>query len=1230
VCAGISSIWLTRHWAFVTIAASIGNASWANHSARINAMRLLGPLSLVVCLFFVVTGSTAQETPAPASQPPSVDPAAADPVADDSPPPLREQTIYIPYNKLREVFEQQGRGVFLPYEKFQELWRQARAHQDKPPEAKPPVGALIAEVHSEATVEKDVVSVSATLHIELLSEGWHQIPLRLSDAALSSATIAGEPAHVTFDAKHGYRLLIHHEQKDPVQVKLILNYAKAYAKSPGQNSVTFQAPQASINRWQIRIPQLGVKVNVQPLIAATELPPSDPPAEGEAPVEETVVQAFVGAAPTVRFDWTPKAEGATGLEALATVQAEQEVTIDEGVIRTRTRLTYLISRAELSQLQVEVPTEHKVTGVFDPNVRKWEVKIDEAKEFQTIMIDLFQPARGQQKITVELERFVTEVAMLDLPVPTVKALNVARQQGIVVAQVVNELRGEAASRTGLSQLDQAELPKSLQGKDWLVAYRYSMLPFELTLHVEKVEPLIRATQYVEFFLEPQHLTVEMLAVFTIDRAGIFQLEFDVPPGHTVSLVNGYKGPGITPVIVDGHQLEGEDNSRLTVNLSKKAIGKVGVLITLERDLDDVNLLTPTAESSTIPLPIPRVATAVVQLKGGVIVYAPESLRVNPSGLQGLRTVSFKEARQDVAFKPVSRRGSLREVLGLAHANEELQLALEVERRRPHVTAAQFLTVQIESGVVHYSAHFYYDILYSGVQDLRIDVPTNLVGEITNETQVIRDTTITPQPDDVAEGYTAWNFTSEGEFLGKVQFLLTWQEVVEELTVNNSTTFAIPVLRPANVNRAWGQIVVAKAETLEVLPTEDMTKLRPIDPQLDLMPGVPAIEAAQAFEFQDDWSLSVNATRYELQDVKRTSIERAVVRVVVTRSDKVSVQALYRLRSAVQRLAVKLPDNAEFDLDSLRINGVAKGLEVGDQDQKFIPMSDYGPDESVLVELRYTVDGDHDELSFPVFPAQATLQSEPAMQKVVMCVFLPEEMALLGSRGPWTYEQGGWYQQLNYPTRQNDDEYLDWVTEGMPLENTGFGRFPTQGRLFVFTTLRPPPPPDGSLRLWAVRENTLHAVLLLILLVVGVVFLPRSFAVKLIGLALLLVGVVLVGVFAPTLAMQIIDPWLGVGVSVMVFVWFVATVYTSRNRLSALFAMATARPAATETASATATPDDGTAADQVVAEVVSEEVEGDVRFVEQDESPFRVESSPEESTDDDPSTDDNTEGGESNA
>ena len=106
---------------------------------------------------------------------------------------LREQSIYIPYEKLRKVFEKEGRGVFLPYQEFQELWQAARDKTAPRAESLPPVAALITEAENEATVAKDVVRVKATLKIEVLAEGWQEIPLGLADAAITSAKIGGQP-----------------------------------------------------------------------------------------------------------------------------------------------------------------------------------------------------------------------------------------------------------------------------------------------------------------------------------------------------------------------------------------------------------------------------------------------------------------------------------------------------------------------------------------------------------------------------------------------------------------------------------------------------------------------------------------------------------------------------------------------------------------------------------------------------------------------------------------------------------------------------------------------------------------------------------------------------------------------------------------------------------------------------------------------------------------------------
>ena len=157
----------------------------------------------------VAPWATAQEDPASAPTARATSPAAGfgaeEPAAGQVEQPavdeeaFREETIYIPYEKLREVFEKEGRGVFLPYEKFQQLWKAAQAHARGAAPLRRPTEALISEIDSVATIGAQVVDVVATLKVEIVGDQWVKVPLRLKGAALRSATIGGAPARIVFD-----------------------------------------------------------------------------------------------------------------------------------------------------------------------------------------------------------------------------------------------------------------------------------------------------------------------------------------------------------------------------------------------------------------------------------------------------------------------------------------------------------------------------------------------------------------------------------------------------------------------------------------------------------------------------------------------------------------------------------------------------------------------------------------------------------------------------------------------------------------------------------------------------------------------------------------------------------------------------------------------------------------------------------------------------------------------
>jgi hypothetical protein len=663
----------------------------------------------------------------------------------------------------------------------------------------------------------------------------------------------------------------------------------------------------------------------------------------------------------------------------------------------------------------------------------------------------------------------------------------------------------------------------------------------LTLSVEKVEPEIRTRELVEAYLEPERLTLDLLAIYDIARAGVFQLELEVPADFEVRRVEGYSANDIQPVAVDTHHRPAEDKTRLVVNLSSKALGRVGLFVELQRRLDDVNLISPTGQVSSIAVPVPRVAPkGIEQSTGRMILYAPESLRVNPDRQQGVQTISTAEALEGLESARRGRFAGTREVLAYAYTPEPVDLTLNVERRKPYVTCRQLLAARVESGVIKYTATFFYEVQYSGVRTLRLDVPADRADAIRNQTaNVARETRMTPQPDDVPEGYVAWNLTGETEFLGRVTLRFAWENKIGELEVQGTVTETVPRLVPQGVDLASGQIVLAKAETLDVRPAGDLKGLQPIDPTQDLMPEAAAEDAARAFEFQDDardsWELAIEITRYELVEVKRTSIERAVVRTEVTRGNELSVQALYRVRSARQRLPLELPENPKFDSDPLRINGRTVALERGDQGEFFVPLTGQNAEEPFLLELRYTVPGTMRRLELPRFTS-AEADTKPAVQKVYLCAYLPRELKLLGSRGPWTDEIDYRWYEPQPKARQSDRQLVNWVIDGLNVADP-FDNLSTDGRLYLFSTVQPAA--DSSLRLIAIHQHVLSGIAFAVVLLGGVLLIRRPLAQKAAAAVLLITALLVGGVFAPLAARQVLDGALLTAVLIVVLLWSVS-------------------------------------------------------------------------------------------
>ncbi|MCR4413881.1 MAG: hypothetical protein NUV77_15790 [Thermoguttaceae bacterium] len=694
------------------------------------------------------------------------------------------------------------------------------------------------------------------------------------------------------------------------------------------------------------------------------------------------------------------------------------------------------------------------------------------------------------------------------------------------------------------QIDAAELPPSLAQGRWAFSYRYAAVPFDLQLAIEKVQPRIAVESLVEAELQPERLTLDVLALYDIQRAGVFQLDLELPAGYTVLRVRGQSAAGAAAAPYDTHHIEGKEKPRLVVHLAKKAIGRVGLHVELTRDISQPDLLVPSGKAVEVEVGIPRgVAGPEGRSAGRVIVLAPESLQVNPSKAEGLRRISLKEALEGMESPRQGKTTDARPVLEFAHTQDPAALVLSAERRRPFVTVRQFLVGQIEDGAITYEATFFHTVQYSGVKSLRIDLPEGIADLVKVPTPGVRHEVIQPPPKDTAKGYVAWRVFAGKEMLGDGQFQLRWTDSrVQKLDVGRSVLIEVPHLRPKEVDRAWGQIVLKKkSETIDIDEGQGkLENLRPIDPQHDLMPGASAPDAARAYEFHDDFTLSVAAVRYQLHDIKHTSIERALLRMVVTRADLVAVQALYQMRSAQQRLAIVLPEGAQVDKRP-RVNGQSAVLERGGANEYFVPLPSVGPDQVFLLEIQYSVPGGS-RLEYPVFHEEPT----PAVQKVYLAVYVPQEKVLLGKQGPWTEEFFWERDGLSWrpaPYRQ-EHELLQWITEGTG-QHPGSVPFATDGRMYLFSTLRPADPETGALRLATLREEWLHGLVMAFVVLGGLVLLPWGVRVRALGVALVALAWMTGAVFAPILARQVAYG-VATALGVVLVLWLAAFVWSMRR------------------------------------------------------------------------------------
>ncbi len=850
-------------------------------SRLVRARRLL-PLVLLATLLPLV----AQET----LPPPPVKPAA--PTA--TPPPriiTREQTIYIPFNKLEDVFEDKGKGVFLPYREFLEMWNKLNL-PEVVKHTEPPIEGVLASAHYTGKVEGDVANLHGSLAFEALKKGWSKLKLGAPGLALAEAK-----STATLSATEGgYEMLFPEKGAYTLEATI---FGKI-TREAGRSTLQLPLPKTAVSQFELLIPEKGLEFAITPSAAYSAV---------ETPEGATRLLVYFGGAENVTVSWTHRV-GETALKPLLFAETKTEVRLGSGAVRTEVSLNYRILRAGVDALEIDVPANQQVLSVEGENIREWTVAPNPApaagapknSALQRVKVALHTPARDTYSLRLKLERALGTLPEA-VPFPLIQAVGAERQTGTLALFTEPELTAEISGLKELTQQAAAPSPADKARPDATPAgeFRYLRVPYEGIVTIAGAKPQVEVTSQTLVVVNPDLLEVHALFDCVVKRAGIFGLQIDLPPG--LGRVEATGGPveSFSVQTVEGREV-------LNVKFSARQTGQFAFQVTGDQ---------PRAKPDA-PLAIPVFGPRAERHEARVGVAIHVSLKANTTERGELREEDVRGLLSLDAPKPQITPLTL----GFRYRGTARPAQIQFELRKPRVSAEVFTLLEVREALLRHAWTVHYQVEYAGVDEFQIAVPQEIADEVQIEGAGVKERVKVAGPPAAGQppGTAIWKVTTQSKVLGDFALTLSYETARAQAKPGESTPVALREIRALNVFRETGQIAVVKDGNIEIVKNE-AKGLELIDPK-ELGPSLPRENVFLAWKYSTHpIALQLDVSKNLYLEVPTALVSYAVLASVIAEDEAETTEAIYWMRNNGQQFfSVQLPGKGARLLSDAYVEG----------------------------------------------------------------------------------------------------------------------------------------------------------------------------------------------------------------------------------------------------------------------------------------------------------------------
>ena len=1049
--------------------------------------------------------------------------------AEPSTKPAEPVKVYVPYEKLKGVFEADKQGVFLPYEQFQQLWRAAQGRPATVGRA--PAPYLISSARFTGTVDSELARMDLDLVVDILGEGWVEVPIGLGDVAVSSVKaerVKSAPGEKAAKAPEPLLRVVNGQYvlltRGKGRQKMKISFARQLAVQPGLNVLAFRTPPAAITTLELTIPDENMKVDVEPMLAAS----TEQVKSGGK--NATRLKAFLGATGRVKLSWKPKTQAAEDLDAVVICEQLQHVNVAEALISHDVKFHYDIRRRGVDTFTVQLPGDFRVTAVDGANISKWDIAPAGDGKSQTLSVKLFSPAKGSYDLAVRMELFIKDpdVRVALQPIVTREVL---RRTGLIAVTHSPRRSAELADAKNLARVDTGKLPGKLSSRSGVTAWRFITPDYSAQMVIGTVEPRITAKHSWALAIGDDRTELHGQLNYTIERTGLFKLSLNLPePWEVVSV-----GPAN---LVDDYQLSGKGDKRnLGILLKKEVIGNVRLSIQTRS--------TRKAPDEPVTFTLPKPDPKNLQLySGDLTLLLAERLRAEVDKVHQLQPTPLNSVRK-WSLPGMSRAMAMqfRSVDLSVPAGASFQIAVKPSQ----ISAVVHRLVNIESGSIADTAHIDYHVLYAPVDTLYLKMPASLAdsdvqisgSDIKEKPRIDKlpadqapvakaDAPESP-PADANTPATKWAYYKivlQSPVIGTYRLTVNSRRSFQPAADGKPSIVPVePILAAGKLSDQTGHIAIAKAETLAIREPK-MMNLLPADPTSATDVPVESFRrvAALAFRYSKPrYELSLPVAVQKEAAVFTTIATGAVIEQVLGRGGELSTSATYLLEtSRGDRLAVKLPR----EVTGLRVllNGANTPVEDGpDKEVKIVRLPpSAGQVTKVVLQLRYGQRGaSASELEAP------RLLDDIPVQQTLRRVMIPSEDLLL------------WHDRSFASVRYAPSQAKK-MSQGYPtLVEFQQAR---QGKVFDFIRQGEP----GKLSLATVDAQMFTVIVWAVVLIVGLAALAACGFGRCILLLLAVLAVFAIRLFAPMLARQLVISGYPAGLIVL-GLWVVHWLFKSLPR-----------------------------------------------------------------------------------